>query len=401
MKNNRCTVLVLSYHYLPGYKGGGPIRTLSNMVDKIGDEIQFKIVTSDRDLKDASSYHGITLDQWGRVGQAEVIYLSADMRKLRGIKQLLCSTESDIFYLNSFFSPNFTIKPLLLRRLRLIPCKPVILASRGEFSAGALSLKSMKKLVYISIAKIIGLYRDIVWQASSEQEEADIRRWFGNDITVVVAPNMPPTITMTDESQHKNKKIAGYINIVYLSRISKMKNLYGALKMLIGLNGKIQFNIYGPIEDEEYWKTCEKIIKKLPKDIEVSYHGPIKHDKVGVVMRMHDLFFLPTLGENFGHVILEALVASCLVLLSDQTPWRDLEKKGVGWDLPLHKPDMFHQVLQRCVEMDDEEYTRYSENARQYGQLSLENIAVVEQNKKLFNQAMDKKNKNQKDNVNV
>ena len=62
---------------------------------------------------------------------------------------------------------------------------------------------------------------------------------------------------------------------------------------------------------------------------------------------------------------------------------------------------MFHQVLQRCVEMDDEEYTRYSENARQYGQQSLKNTAVVEQNKKLFNQAKDKMNNNKKDNVNV
>jgi hypothetical protein len=29
-------ILVITGYYLPGYKGGGPIRTLANMVDRLG-----------------------------------------------------------------------------------------------------------------------------------------------------------------------------------------------------------------------------------------------------------------------------------------------------------------------------------------------------------------------------
>ncbi len=48
----RITILAFIGHYLPGYKAGGPIRTLENMVDALGDEFEFRIVTSDRDLGD-------------------------------------------------------------------------------------------------------------------------------------------------------------------------------------------------------------------------------------------------------------------------------------------------------------------------------------------------------------
>ena len=101
-------------------------------------------------------------------------------------------------------------------------------------------------------------------------------------------------------------------------------------------------------------------------------------------MREHDLFFLPTLGENFGHVILEALYAGCPVLISDQTPWRDLEEKGIGWDLALSKPEMFQDVLQRCVDMNNEEYVKWSERAWEYGLQVTKDDKVVEKNRRLF-----------------
>jgi len=377
-------VLTLAFYYLPGYKAGGPIRTLANMVDRLGDEFQFKIITADRDFGDTKPYPGIRIDGWNSVGKADVFYMSPGRRSLSDFRRPLCSTEYDILYLNSFFSPHFTIKPLLLRRLGLIPAKPLIIAPRGEFSPGALGLKSLKKRVYITAAKALGLYKEAVWQASSRHEEADVRRWFGNDARVTIAPNLPPVINAADEPGAVKGKIKGCLKIIFLSRISRKKNLDGALKMLKGLNGDVQFNIYGPMEDKTYWAECQKIISSLSENIEVKYCGSIAHDKVGAVMREHDLFLLPTLGENFGHVILEALCGGCPILISDQTPWRDLEEKGVGWDLPLSKPDMFQEVLQRCVDMNNEEYVKWSERARKYGIGVTKDDGVVEQNRELF-----------------
>jgi glycosyltransferase involved in cell wall biosynthesis len=374
-------------YYLPGYKAGGPIRTLANMVNKLGHEFEFKIVTTDRDFEDTNSYPEIKLDDWN-IGDAEVFYMSPEKRSLSDFKKLLCSTEYNILYLNSFFSPHFTIKPLILRRLRLISDRPLVIAPRGEFSPGALGLKSLKKRVYITAAKELGLYKGAVWQASSEHEESDIRQWFGSDAQVVIAPDLPPVIIAADEPRAVKGKAKGCLKIIFLSRISRKKNLDGALEMLNGLKGEIQFNIYGPINDKAYWAECQKIISSLPGNIEVKYCSSVVHDKVGAVMREHDLFFLPTLGENFGHVILEALCACCPVLISDQTPWRDLEEKGVGWDLSLEKIEMFQEVLQKCVDMNNEEYVKWSEKARGCGLAVTKDDGVVAQNRELFYQAV-------------
>lgn len=377
-------ILTVVAYYLPGYKFGGPIRTLANMVDRIGDEFQFKIVTTDRDFEDRKPYPGINIDSWNRVGNAKVFYMSPKMRSFRGFKKILCSGECDVIYLNSFFSPHFTIKPLLLRRVRLIPDKPLIIAPRGEFSPGALGLKSFKKHIYIVASKLLGLYHGVVWQASSEHEEMDIRRWLGHHVSVIVAPNLPLQVHVTDDVPPKQEKIEGCLKIVFLSRISRKKNLYDALEMLNGLKGKVQFNIYGPIEDMKYWSECQGIIGQLPSNIEVQYYGMVAYEQVASVMMKHDLFFLPTLGENFGHVILEGLCMGCPILISDQTPWQGLEEKGVGWDLPLQEPERFQAVLQKCVDMDQDEHAKWSKRAREYGLQVSQDDKVVEQNRQFF-----------------
>lgn len=394
-------ILTFVGFYLPGYKAGGALRTIANMVDHLGDEFQFKVVALDRDFDDTKPYPGIKINGWSKDGKAEVFYMSPKRRSLSDFKKLFCSTGYDVIYLNSFFSPHFTIKPLLLRRLRLIPDKPLTIAPRGEFSPGALGLKGLKKRVYLLAAKALGLYRGVLWQASSEHEEADIRQWFGEDVSVAVAPDLPPLFQPADELPSNRGKSKGCLGIVFLSRISRKKNLDGALEMLKGLKGQIQFNIYGPIEDKVYWTECQKTIGSLPENIEVRYCGSVEYDQVGAVMREHDLFFLPTLGENFGHVILEALCAGCPILISDQTPWRGLEDKGVGWDLPLEQAERFQVVLQKCVDMDQNEYAKWSRMAKEYGIKVTQDDKIVEQNRQLFYHNVSMMNSRSQEKMNV
>lgn len=44
---------------------------------------------------------------------------------------------------------------------------------------------------------------------------------------------------------------------------------------------------------------------------------------------------MPTFNENYGHAIVESFVAGLPVVISDRTPWRNLEKINAGWDIPL------------------------------------------------------------------
>jgi len=380
-------ILTFLDYYLPSYKAGGPIRTLSNMVNQLGDEFHFKIITRDRDFGDCTSHSEIMINTWHSVGKARVFYLSPKNLYMKVLRHLIYSIDFDIIYLNSFFSPIFTIKPLVLRRLGLIPNVPVIIAPRGEFSSGALAMKSFKKYIYLAAAKMIGLYRGVVWQASSKYEEKDIRRWFGDCAKVIIAPNIPSSVTGLRVTLSIRRKIAGNLKIVFLSRISRKKNLCSALGMLANLKGKVQFDIYGPLEDLNYWTECNRIINFLPNNIKVQYMGAINHNRVSTIIEKYDLFFLPTLGENFGHVILEALVAGCPVLISDQTPWRNLEEEGIGWDLPLNCTEKFQEVLQKCIDMNEQEYRILSERAHKFGLKIVEDKTALNLNRELFYKA--------------
>ena len=113
------------------------------------------------------------------------------------------------------------------------------------------------------------------------------------------------------------------------------------------------------------------------------YDGEIEHRKLGKIFCEHELLFLPTLGENYGHVVCESLMAGCPVLISDQTPWRDLEKEGVGWAIPLDDTDAVQAVLQQCIDGDAEWHEALSARARSYARLALD-IEAVEANRRLF-----------------
>jgi glycosyltransferase involved in cell wall biosynthesis len=105
------------------------------------------------------------------------------------------------------------------------------------------------------------------------------------------------------------------------------------------------------------------------------------------MLREHDLFFLPTLGENYGHVVQEALLAGCPVLLSDTTPWRGLQALGVGWDLPLDDEAGFRAVLRACVQMGPAEHAALSARARQVGLEWGHAHAALAENAALFHAA--------------
>ncbi len=385
---DRVRVLTFVRYYLPGYKSGGPLRTIAGMVQRLGDGFRFQIITSDRDLSDGEPYEQVTPDSWNSLGEAEVYYCSPNKRSLRVIRKLIAASSSDVIYCNSFFDLTFTLKPLLLRRFGLTGDRPVVLAPRGEFSEGALRLKTWKKRPYIWLAKRSGILNGVLWQASSAHEVEDIRRvlgrWAGEIMTAIdLAP--PPEVAETPSQRRKEPSA---LRVAFLSRISPKKNLDGALRILAGVRARVEFNVYGPVEDEKHWKECQALMSELPDNVVCRHLGPVERSGVPSAMADNDLFLFPTHGENYGHVILEALLAGTPVLLSDQTPWRNLEKAGVGWDLPVGDTEAYRQAIEHCAGMDAASYEEWRARVRDYGLKRLEDAESIQANRELFLKAV-------------
>lgn len=359
-------ILIFASHYLPGFKAGGTIRSLANLVEQFWPEYEFLIASRDRDAGDVAPFKEAIRKSWLPVGGARVRYLSKSECSMKELRNLIHDVRPNLMYFNSFFDPCFTIRPLILRRLGLLPDGiKVIVAPRGEFAQGALALKSYKKKLFMFAARCFGLYRDLVWQASSEFEVRDIKQWFMNAPDIAIAPDL--SSASKPDGRSKEHKESDKLRIVCVARIARNKNIDGALRVLREVKANIEFDLYGPIEDKDYWRECLEIIAGLPANIRVSSCGQIPHEQVHLVLPRYDLFFLPTQGENFCHAILEALTAGLPVLISDKTPWRNLQQKGIGWDLPLDKPEQYLQIIEKCAQMDPVEFSRLSENALAFG----------------------------------
>jgi glycosyltransferase involved in cell wall biosynthesis len=268
----------------------------------------------------------------------------------------------------------------------MVPHTPVILAPRGEFSPGFLRLKKFRKAFYIALTSRLGLYDNLTWQASSEQEAQAIRDRWPREIDIRIAPDMPPMANNDNDADGAYQKIkhSGSVRFIFVSRIVPMKNLMWVLEHLQHLSGQIEFNIYGPISDEDYWRICQRLIARLPSNVKVTYGGILPHEQVKTVLRADHFFVLPTLGENFGHAIYEALAAGCPAVISDQTIWRDLTVRGAGWDIPLAEDGLWHDILQQCVDMSQEVYKSMSNNAQQYVQEWLPNSELLDANIQLL-----------------
>lgn len=361
------------------------MRTIANFVDHLSDDFDIRIVTRDRDALDTEPYPSIEVDAWNTVGKAQVFYGSGKTVNLRGIAKLMRETPHDVLYLNSFFAFSFTTLPLLARRMGWAPKTPCVIAPRGEFSQGAIAFKAPKKRLYIRVTLVMGLYADLHWQASSEFEVSDIQREFGAQAEdISVAPDLPPANEPAGLGNASYKPRAdGPLRLVFLSRISPMKNLDFLLEVLGRVSAPIDLMIYGPLREPDYWSQCHKLISQLPENIRVDYCGEVTPEDVPNTFAGADLFVFPTRGENYGHVVLESLVVGTAVLISDRTPWQASADNAVEV-LQLDHAEAWVNAIEHWAGFDREQFDKMRTAALGYAQRYLETSEALEENRNLF-----------------
>jgi glycosyltransferase involved in cell wall biosynthesis len=318
--------LIMSSGFEPGFRGGGPVRSVRHIVDTVSANVTVTLVTEDRDVGTPQPYPGLS-GTWVDRGRSRVFYLPVrrPSRWLRLLRELH-TQDFDVLYLNSLWSAPFSILPVVARRLGLIRARTVLLAPRGELSAGALTLKTRKKLAFLRWWGPFLRKTGVLWHASTEREAADIRALFP-DARIMVILN---GLTLPAEPLAVLAGNQGPARFVFVSRISPKKNLDLALTALQKVAHPVGLDIYGPIEDARYWSRCRRLIEHLPSHVRVSYMGDLTADRVPETFANYDAFLFPTRGENFGHVIAESLSASCPVVCSDQTPWTEVLAGGGG-----------------------------------------------------------------------
>jgi glycosyltransferase involved in cell wall biosynthesis len=356
------------------------------LVEALADDFRFSVITSALDDPAAAPMDSVKPSQWSTFGNAMIWYELRHRIPARKVIALIRETKPQLVYLNSIFDYRFATLPLLVTRMisRRIT---VVLAPRGELSAGALTLKRNKKRFFVMIFRILGLHKAVSWHASTSQEKADIERAFGASVRSHIAIDLRTGISCGSESPNRGRLTHSEPNscsMVFFSRIVPKKNLATLIKAMRLVQGNVHLSIAGPIEDGKYWAKCLALIDDIGDRESVTYIGTIPPDDVTGFLSRFDLFVLPTLGENFGHVVLESLAAGTPVIVGRDTPWQQIETVDAGWMCDPASPEEVAGLIQRFLALDESARLRMRIAARNVATEVLNDPHGVNANRAMF-----------------
>lgn len=376
-------ILICYEYFSPAQKSGGISRSLLNLSLMLSTTNEVYVFTGDKDMGENQQLL-VEINKWVRFSQnVQVFYANKEFQNFTSFKKLITEIQPEIVYINGVFTPMFSLFPLIERIISKKERKYVV-APRGMLQAGALNQKSLKKSLYLKLIKFLGIFNNITWHVTDEQEANDVAKFNFLAARIVKVSNIP---TVNNEEVVIPIKTVNNLKMVYLSLIAEKKNLLFALQTLKNIPSHLQliFDIYGPIKDEKYWDKCKEQMKLLPSNILVEYKGAVNPIITQKILAKYHLFYLPTKGENFGHAIFESISVGTPVLLSDKTPWRNLQSSNAGWDISLDEVSKFSDVISELTQLDDAEYAKFRKGALTVANDFMENSDFKKQYATLFN----------------
>lgn len=317
-------VLIFAPSFEPAVKAGGPARSLTNLVRALDARVKVDVVTSDRDLGDSEPFPGLS-GRWVVCGHASVYYLDATSPiQVISLVRKLATNPYDLIVVNSVWNHHYSLIPVMLKSLHVLH-GPVLLLPRGELEPGALRLKSTKKRLVGTAFRAVYRHAVDLFGATSEAESANISSWLPDSKVVTTTSNLPDVIPWGQPETRST-----HLRAVFLSRIHPKKGLLPLLEGLRGVTRATDLAVVGPAEDRSYWEQCRRAVARLPGHVNVTLTGFAERDQIPPLLWNADCMVLLTAGENYGHVIAEALQAGCPVITTPTTPWTDVIRGGGG-----------------------------------------------------------------------
>lgn len=354
--STRPTVLILLGAFWPGNDSSGPNLSLKAMCEALAADFDFRVVARDRPFGAASP---MISPGWHDLGYAQAAYLPVGPLGAQGLGALIANTPHNVLHLNGFNDREFTIPALLQRRL-IGNRAAVLMSPRGEFSHGALAIKPLQKRVWRIVAQRAALLKNMTFHVTSEAERDDLRAVLG-DVATRLIHNFRPIFAVP---RHVPRAATMPLRAAFLGRISPVKGTDIALRALANVERPVHFELYGPVQDAAYWRECETLIARLPTHVTVAAKGEIANASVPEMLARQDVMLLPSVSENFGHGIFEALAAGTPVIIGDRTPWRNLTERRAGFDLPRADLDALSQAIDRMAGFGAAEAARWRSGAR-------------------------------------
>ena len=205
--------------------------------------------------------------------------------------------------------------------------RPFVTSPKGMLSAWSMSQSRAKKRLAWHLYQRRALGAAAALQVTAEAEAEDVRR-LGLRQPVAVIPHGvdgPPPGALGE------RPAGGARTALFLSRIHPKKGLPDLIEAWARVRpAGWRLVVAGP-DDGGHRAEVERQVQAAGLGDVVSFPGPVGDEAKWALYGAADLFVLPTLSENFGIVVAEALAAGVPVLTTREAPWRALAERRCGW----------------------------------------------------------------------
>ena len=222
---------------------------------------------------------------------------------------------------------------------------PLVISPHGMLGPGALRFSARQKWLFSALVQNRALAAATCFHATSEKEIEDIRS-FGLRCPIALIANgidLPDMSTARETGSERT--------LLYLGRIHPKKGLDQLIHAWTRIETAMPqwtLKIIGPSE-----MGYDKLLRRMVAEAGLSrvvFNDGLFGDEKNLAYREADLFVLPTLDENFGMVVAEALAAETPVICTKGAPWQGLNTHHCGWWIE-HGTDAIESALRRAMSL--------------------------------------------------
>lgn len=209
---------------------------------------------------------------------------------------------------------------------------PLVVSPRGMMSPWAWHHHRPRKVFASRFIHPDALRRAAGWHATSQAEADDIRR-LGFAQPVCIAPNGVTPPSPADEAaaaRHWRENEPGFSGrrlALFYSRFHAKKRVLEVIDLWLSKSRGDWVLLVAGIPEQYSVRQLEAYVERNGGAQRVFVRDG---DGAPPPYAAASLFLLPSHSENFGQVVVEALVRGLPVLTTDGTPWSALDAQGAG-----------------------------------------------------------------------
>jgi glycosyltransferase involved in cell wall biosynthesis len=289
--------------------------------------------------------------------------------------------KADVIHLHSCWSfPSLLFMVLSV----FLTGKKVFFSPRSSLEPKSLQKKRLFKLIIRKLIVNNFVRKSDAVFCSSQYEQNGLHEIYPHLTNIKILPNnldLNFNAAYDKEAARENLNLPeNSLVIAFVSRVHSRKRLDYLVDLWLKLVNEEFPDLYlliaGPIDEKVYFQAITEKVKKSSQADQFIYYGTLTGPQRLKCFIAADIFILPSEFESFGMAIAESLTAGTPVLVSDTTPWHEINKANCGWCIDISQ---FEETLKKFLKLDQVEKKLMSKNAQSFIQQHFSNTNSVVQ----------------------